>query len=77
MMQWPNDWNKVAQATGLELMLQPVNDYVNWIIDCNTWTFMQLWAAPFCLPGNMKEIEQWTQTVSLNGIRSWNICNAN
>jgi len=38
---------------------------------------MNLWAAPFMLPGRMSEIEQWTKTVSLNGIRSWNICNPN
>jgi hypothetical protein len=58
-------------------MLQPLNDYVNWVVDCHMWTFMNLWAAPFMLPGRMSEIEQWTKTVSLNGIRSWNICNPN
>ena len=58
-------------------MLQPLNDYVNWMIDCNTWTFMQLWAAPFMLPGRLGEIERWTQTVSLNGIRSGNLCKPN
>jgi hypothetical protein len=58
-------------------MLQPLNDYVNWVVDCHMWTFMNLWAAPFMLPSRMGEIERWTQTVSLNGIRNWNICNPN
>ena len=74
MMLWPNDYRKVVLQPGMEHMLQPLNDYVNWMIDCNTWTFMQLWAAPFMLPGRMGEIERWTQTVSLNGIRSFNLC---
>ena len=75
MMLWPNDYRKVVQQPGLERMLQPVNDYVNWVVDCHMWTFMNLWATPFMLPGRMSEIEQWTQSVSLNGVRSWNMCN--
>jgi hypothetical protein len=55
-------------------MLQPLNDYVNWVVDCHTWTFMHMWAAPFMLPGRMGEIEQWTQSVSLNGIKGYSIC---
>lgn len=74
MMLWPNDYRKVVQQSGMELMLQPVNDYVNWVVDCHMWTFINMWAAPFMLPGRMGEIEQWTQTVSLNGIKSFNLC---
>jgi hypothetical protein len=55
-------------------MLQPVNDYVNWTVDCYTWTFMNMWAAPFTLPDRMGEIERWTRSVSLNGISAGNIC---
>jgi hypothetical protein len=74
MMLWPNDYRKVAQQPGVDTMLQPLNDYVNWMVDCHMWTCMQLWAAPFMLPGHMGEIERWTRTVSLNGIKSFNLC---
>ena len=74
MMQWPQDWKQAYQITGADTMLQPLNDYINWAVDCHMWTFMNMWAAPFMLPGRMGEIEKWTQTVSLNGIRSFNLC---
>ena len=77
MMQWPQDYKQAYQIAVPDTMLQPLNDYENWVVDCHMWTFMKLWAAPFMLPGRMKEIEQWTLTVSLNGIRSWNMCNPN
>jgi len=73
-MQWPLDWKQAYQITGPATMLQPLNDYVNWVIDCHTWTFVNMWATPFMFPGRMGEIEQWTQTVSMNGIRSFNLC---
>ena len=74
MMQWPQDWKQAYQIAGPDTMLQPLNDYVNWAIDCHMWTFVNMWAAPFMLPGRMGEIEKWTQTVSLNGIKGYSIC---
>jgi hypothetical protein len=74
MMQWQTDWNKVNPKHGMGILWLPANNFINWYVETCMWNFMQLWAAPYHLPGKMGEIEKWTQTVSLNGIRSSNIC---
>ena len=70
MTSWKTDVQKASRMTEYSL----IDHYVNWVIDCNMWTFMQMWSAPFQLPGNLGEIEKWTNMVSLNGIKSTNIC---
>ena len=50
---------------------------VNWYIETCMWGFTQIWAAPYRMPGKMGEIEQWTKTVSLDGMRSFNMCKPN
>ena len=74
MMQWPNDWHKVAQATGLELMLQPANDVVNFWMDYTMWIMVQNYFAPYRMPENLGEVEKWTRSMSLNGIKPFNLC---
>ncbi len=73
MMQWPYDWNKVAQATGLELMLQPVNSYADWWWDCAAWSMLNLWYLPHQTPAMYSDLDRWVSQFSLNGIKS-NIC---
>jgi hypothetical protein len=77
MMQWQKDLNKANPNPGMDTLLLPVNSFVNCYVETCVWSFMQIWAAPYRLPGNMGEIERWTQTVSLNGIRSSNLCKPN
>ena len=74
MIQWPNDWHKVAQVPGLEFMLQPANDVVNWWFDYAMWVLVQNHYAPYCMPENLGDVEKWMQTVSLNGLKSSNLC---
>ena len=74
MMQWLNDWNKAAQATGLELMLQPANDVIDWWFDYSMWIMLQKYYAPYRLPDSISDVERWVQTVSLNGVKSSNLC---
>jgi hypothetical protein len=74
MTQWPIDYKKVAPATGLELMLQPANDVINWWFDYMVWIMVQNYFAPYRMPENLGDVEKWTRSVSLNGIKPFNLC---
>jgi hypothetical protein len=76
MMQLPYDWKKVAQATGLEHMLQPVNSYADWWWDCAAWSMLNLWYLPHQTPAMYSDLDQWISQFSLNGAKS-NICRPN
>jgi hypothetical protein len=54
-------------------MWQPANNVVGWWIDYTVWVMMQNYFAPYRMPGNLGEIEKWTQSVSLNGIKTFNL----
>ena len=41
------------------------------------WTMLQVYFAPFKMPALMGETDKWIAAVSLNGIRSANLCKPN
>ena len=67
-------WHEVSQLTGWELMRQPMDAYVNWYLDCTTWTFLNLWFLPHRMPGLHSDVDKFVSQFTLNGIKSSNIC---
>jgi hypothetical protein len=55
-------------------MLQPANDVIDWWFDYAIWLMMQNYYAPYRMPENLGDVEKWVQTVSLNGVKSTNLC---
>jgi hypothetical protein len=39
-----------------------------------TWWFLQLYFLPYRTPSIHSEVDQWTQQVSMNGVRWSNLC---
>ena len=67
-------WHEVAELTGWELMRQPMDAYVNWYLDCATWTFLNLWFLPHRMPGPHSDVDKFVSQFTLNGIKASNIC---
>lgn len=66
-MKIPNEF--VAKYWANELM-QPVN----LLIDYQMWLFLQVYFMPYRLAGMGDDIDKVISCVSLNGIRSANLC---
>jgi hypothetical protein len=47
---------------------------LNYFIDQYAWYFLQMYYLPFKIPALMGETDKWVSAVSLNGIRSSNLC---
>ena len=67
-------WHKVAELTGWELMRRPMDAYVNWSLDCATWTFLNLWFLPHRMPGLHSDVDKFVSQFTLNGIKASNTC---
>jgi hypothetical protein len=67
-------WQEVSQLTGWELMRQPMDAYVNWYLDCATWTYLNLWFLPHRMPGLHSDVDKFVSQFTLNGIKASNIC---
>jgi hypothetical protein len=70
-------WQEVAQLTGWEFMRQPMDAYVNWYLDCATWTYLNLWFLPHRMPGLHSDVDKFVSQFTLNGIKASNICRPN
>ena len=63
----------VNQIAGTEFIGQPLNKFLEY----QAWTFLQLWYAPTKLLVHATEVDDFISQVSLNGMKSFNICKAN
>ena len=70
-------WQEVSQLTGWEFVREPLDAYVNWWMDCATWTYLNLWFLPHRMPGIHSDVDKFVSQFTLNGIKSTNICSTN
>jgi len=63
------------QKTGMALLEPLQNNYfLNEMFDNWMWIMVKLMYAPYGLPAQLGEVEDWVKNVSLNGARWSNIC---
>jgi hypothetical protein len=68
------DYHKIGMAfTG---PLQN-NYFADQIFDSWMWIMVKMMYAPYDLPAQLGEVEEWARNVSLNGVRWTNMCNPN
>jgi hypothetical protein len=68
------DYHKIGMAfTG---PLQN-NYFADQIFDSWMWIMVKMMYAPYDLPAQLGEVEEWARNVSLNGARWTNMCNPN
>lgn len=53
------------------------NYFINQAFDSWMWIMIKLMYAPYSLPAQLGEVEDWARNVSLNGARWGNMCRAN
>ena len=53
------------------------NYFLNEMFDGWAWIMIKMMYAPYGLPAQLGEAEDWVKSVSLNGVRWSNICNPN
>jgi hypothetical protein len=53
------------------------NYFANQMFDAWMWVMVKMMYAPYRLPAQMGEVEDWVKNVSLNGARWTNMCNPN
>jgi hypothetical protein len=63
------------QKTGMALLEPLQNNYfLNEMFDGWAWIMIKMMYAPYGLPAQLGEVEDWVKNVSLNGARWSNIC---
>jgi hypothetical protein len=50
------------------------NYFLNEMLDGWAWVMIKMMYAPYGLPAQMGEVEDWVKNVSLNGARWSNMC---
>jgi hypothetical protein len=66
------------QKTGMALLEPLQNNYfLNEMFDNWVWIMIKIMYAPYGLPAQLGEVEDWARNVSLNGARWSNMCNPN
>jgi hypothetical protein len=53
------------------------NYFADQIFDSWMWIMVKMMYAPYDLPAQLGEVEEWARNVSLNGARWTNMCNPN
>jgi hypothetical protein len=53
------------------------NYFANQMFDSWMWVMIKMMYAPYELPAQLGEVEDWVRNVSLNGARWSNICKPN
>lgn len=56
------------------LSQQPSNTIIDWYIDQYIWWALHMYFLPYRMPGYGGDIERFIGTVSLNGIKTTNLC---
>jgi len=69
-MKVPNEF--IAKYMANEIM-RPITA----LMDYQIWLFLQWHYLPFRIPSLMGETDKWVSAVTLNGIRSSNLCKPN
>lgn len=64
-------WKKILKN------LNPYNDILLWWYDENIRWFLFWYYFPHQLIGQSDEVSRWARSVSLNGVKMYNICNPN
>lgn len=63
----------IYQKTGTAYIVQQPNKLLEEILDLPVWFFLQAWYWPYYVIGKQDQWREW-MPVSLNGIKSFNIC---
>jgi hypothetical protein len=65
------DYHKIGMA-----FLEPLqnNYFADQMFDAWMWILVKMMYAPYGVPAQMGEVEDWVRNVSLNGARWSNIC---
>ena len=68
------DYHKIGMA-----LTEPLqnNYFANQMFDSWMWVMIKMMYAPYELPAQLGEVEDWVRNVSLNGARWSNICKPN
>jgi hypothetical protein len=65
------DYHRIGMAFSEPLQN---NYFLNEILDGWAWVMIKMMYAPYDLPAQLGEVEDWVKHVSLNGARWSNIC---
>jgi hypothetical protein len=68
------DYHKIGMA-----FFEPLqnNYFADQMFDSWMWIMVKMMYAPYGLPAQLGEVEEWAKNVSLNGARWTNMCNPN
>ena len=68
------DYQKIGMA-----FFEPLqnNYFADQMFDSWMWIMVKMMYAPYGLPAQLGEVEDWAKNVSLNGARWTNMCNPN
>jgi hypothetical protein len=68
------DYHRIGMAFSEPLQN---NYFANQMFDRWMWIMVKMMYAPYDLPSQIGDVEDWVKNVSLNGARWSNICNSN
>ena len=68
------DYQKIGMASIAPLQN---NYFLDQMFDSWMWIMIKMMYAPYGLPAQIGEVEDWVKNVSLNGARWSNICRPN
>jgi hypothetical protein len=52
----------------------PIVKITNSILDYQMWLFLQMYFMPFRMATMGSDVDKWISSVSMNGLKSFNLC---